>query len=177
MFQGGRSQSICISGMHSINLLMYTSADHAVLLLGRTASPKVFHPEAILSHSFKAVMSGLSELDVSEPVLGPKGSVNIWAADPALLGSILEAAPSLRRLSAHGWGRGFPGAASVLAQTLASHPVSLHSLSVGHAISIAAVSLCGSPVSSCKAMEWCLLTTEGITSVATAHSDCTALEC
>ena len=155
--------------MHSIKVLMYTSADHAVLLLGRTASPKVFHPEAILSHSFKAVMSGLLELDVSEPVLGPKGSVNIWADSPALLGSILEAAPSLRRLSACGWGKGSPGAASALAQTLALHPVSLHSLSVGHARPLAAVSPCELPVSSCRAMEWCLSTTEGITSAAAAH--------
>ena len=126
-----------------------------MLLLGHTASPKLFHPEAVLSHSFKAVMSGLRELDVSDPVLDPRGTSNSRADSPALLGSILEAAPSLVRLSAHGWGKGFPGTATAMAQSLALHPVSLHSLSVHHAMALAAVSLHEVPISSCKTVEWC----------------------
>ena len=103
-------------------------------------------------------MSGLRELDVSDPVLDPRGSLNSRADSLALLGSIIEATPSLRRLSAHGWGKGFPDTATALAQALALHPVSLHSLSVGHAT---AVSPCESPVSSCKSMDWCFIDRRG----------------
>jgi hypothetical protein len=103
----------------------HACADCAVLLLGRTCSPEMFRSEAVLSHSFKAMMSGLRELDISEPVPNP---ICILAT---LLPNILEATPSLRRLSAHGWGKASPGIASALAQGLALHPVSLHSLSVG----------------------------------------------
>lgn len=145
-----------------------------MLLLGRTASPKIFHPNAILTRSFKAVMSGLRELDVSDPVLDPRGSLNSRADSLALLGSIMKATPSLRRLSAHGWGKGFPDTATALAQALALHPVSLHSLSVGHAT---AVSPCESPSLPVSLWTGALLTAEGMTPVASAHSFCTVLEC
>ena len=148
-----------------------------MLLLGRTASPKVFHPEAVLSHSFKAVMSGLRELDVSDPVLDPRDSLNSRADSPALLVSILEAAPSLRRLSTHGWGKGLPGTGTTLAQTLALHPVSLHSLSVHHATALAAVSLCDCLSLPVWLWNGARQPQKKTPTVAAAHSKCTALGC
>ena len=72
-------------------------------------------------------MAHLRELDVSEPLDDDER-----LDSPSLLAAIVKAAPALRRLSAHGWGKGHLGesTASALARVLASHPASLHKLSV-----------------------------------------------
>ena len=112
-----------------------------MLRLGCTTSPRLFHGAVGLPR-FELAMAELRELDVSEPLntdpqvissCPPRLPNDDGRLDsPSLLAALLKAAPSLRRLSAHGWGKGYPGESSAfaLAQALASHPVSLHKLSV-----------------------------------------------
>ena len=97
-----------------------------MLRLGRTHSPRVFHG-AVGLPGFELAMAQLRELDVSEPL-----NDDDRLDSPSLLAAILKAAPFLRRLFAHGWGKGYRGesTASAMAHVLAAHPVSLHKLSV-----------------------------------------------
>ena len=94
-----------------------------MLRLGRTTSPRVFHG-AVGLPKFGLAMAEVRELDVSEPLSMcpsslPNGDRHLDS--PSLLAAIVKAAPSLRRLSAHGWGKGYLGEAAA---------ISLHKLSV-----------------------------------------------
>ena len=132
LFRSARWQAVAASGAGC-----NASGLRAVLRLGRTTSPRVFHGAVGLPR-FELAMAELSELDVSEPLKTDPQVISSCPPNlpnddsPSLLAALLKAAPSLRRLSAHGWGKGYPGesTASALAQALASHPASLHQLSV-----------------------------------------------